>query len=246
MIEVRALNSRGIRVFQEWLQNPVGEAPRHLISDDEYSKARSQENRVDELRKFQTTFDLGKYLSSDVFDLTANPYQLYSEDGLWEWLSLVYIDDLLARRGGRTTGRPLKTPHYVHESHRNAYRLMCRTAWDLYRLHGENARVALGSLQSPWGEMAEQMTSRQEIYSHPMFWLVANRLYLDASGSLKSGASGKRDERARMDPKSTAGLGGIRRLPFTFKQFERTYNLREMSVNDVVALLPPEYQRWLK
>lgn len=92
--------------------------------------------------------------------------------------------------------------------------------------------------------MAEQMTSRQEIYANRSFWPVAHRLYASADGSVKTGATSQRDKKARRDPTSKAGLGGVRRLPLTFKQFDRTYDLRAMDPDAITALLPTEYDKW--
>ena len=88
------------------------------------------------------------------------------------------------------------------------------------------------------------MTARQEIYAHRSFWPVASSLYAMPDGSVKAGATSQRTRDARRDPKSKAGLGGVRRLPFTFKQFERTYNLRQMTSEQIAELLPVEYQKW--
>jgi len=195
--------------------------------------------QLDLNRRFATSYEIGRYLSDEVFRGVSNRFALLTAQGMWSWLSLAYMDSLV----GRTSGKPLARAHYV-DTIRLGYRLIVRTAWDLVSLHGEAAKVALGSTRSPWGEMAEQMTSRQEIYANRSFWPIANYLYSTTDGSVKIGATAQRNRNARRDPKSKAGLGGVRRLPFTFKQFDRTYNLRTMDTNSITALLPLEYEKW--
>lgn len=243
-LQVRSLNETGIAKFGAWLDNPVVPAPKALLEDDTATDVNDGAFEIDLAKHFSTSYDLGSYLSSEVFVGIADRFTLLSNHGMWAWLSLAFIESLVKKGRGAGAGKPLAKPHYVFQSPRLAYRLIVRTAWDLVSLHGGAAKVALGSPKSPWGEMAEQMTARQEIYAHRSFWPVASALYATPDGSVKRGATSQRTKEARRDPKSKAGLGGVRRLPFTFKQFERTYNLRQMTGAEIVGLLPAEYQKW--
>ena len=243
-IRVRSLNEAGIAKFASWLDNPVGPAPRTLLEDDSVSDIVGGGYQIDLSKKFPTSYELGEYLAEGPFSGVTDRFALLSNHGIWAWVSLTFIDSLLKKGNGAGAGKPLAKPHYVVQSPRLAYRLIARTAWDLVSLHGEAAKVALGSPKSPWGEMAEQMTARQEIYAHCSFWPVASALYGLSDGSVKKGATSQRTKEARRDPTRKAGLGGVRRLPFTFKQFERTYNLRQMTSGQIAELLPAEYQKW--
>ncbi len=242
--KVRAFNDIGIAKFTAWLDDPVCPPPYTLLEDSSVSVLVDDGYEIDATKKFQTSYELGKYLVEEVFVGNTDRFALLSNHGIWAWLSLAFIDSLLKKERSSKSGKPLAKPHYIMQSPRLAYRLIARTAWDLVNLHGEAAKIALGSLKSPWGEMAEQMSARQEIYAHRSFWPVASALYATIDGSVKAGATSQRTKAARRDPKSKAGLGGVRRLPFTFKQFERTYNLRRMTSVQIVDLLPAEYQRW--
>lgn len=222
-----------------WLGNPNGDAPRHILTDETFTDPLSDGYLLDLEVQFATSYELGSYLSSQVFPVVPDRFTLLNRHGMWAWISLAYMNSLI----GKKSGLPLDKAHYVN-THRLGYRLIARTAWDLVALHGEAARVALGSRLSPWGEMAEQMTSRQQIYANRSFWPVARRLYSLEDGTVKSGATSQRDKKARRDPKSKAGLGGVRRLPFAFRQFDRTFNLRTMDADAITALLPAEYEKW--
>lgn len=242
-VRVRSLNSSGCSVFLSWLNGPSGPPPREVLTGTATSEALDAEYWVNPDVVLATSFEVGEYLHKEVLKDVEDRHSLLASPGIWAWLSLVLIDNLISR-GGKNKGRPLAAPHYIDTGPRLVYRLIARTAWDLVGVHGAAARVALGSKTTPWGEMAEQMTSSQEVYAHPSVWPVACQLYLDEEGSVRRGATTQRDKRARRDPKSQAGLGGVRRLPRTFKQFDRTYNMRFMPVSEIVALLPAEYQRW--
>jgi hypothetical protein len=237
---VRSFNTAGRTAFEAWLNNPSGAAPKSLLTDETLTELLLPDYHVDLERRFTTSYALGVYLSSEVFTEIPYRFALLASHGMWSWISLAYIDSLLKK-----SGQPLDKAHYIDTS-RYSYRLIARTAWDLVALHGDAAKVALGSMRSPWGEMAEQMTSRQEIYANRSFWPVAHHLYASADGGVKRGATSQRNKKARRDPNSKSGLGGVRRLPFTFKQFDRTYNLRTMELGAIAELLPAEYARWLE
>lgn len=241
-IKVRSLNAQGLEKFEAWLTSPTGAAPLQILEHLDFTEEIDGEFRVDTTRKFATSYELGTFLDQEVFVDAKSHGMLLENHSMWSWLSLALIDSLV-KKTGKDAGKPLATAHYLN-TQRLGYRLISRTAWDLVRRHGEAAKVALGSLRSPWGDMAEQMTARQEIYAHNSFWPVANALYATDDGSVKSGTTSQRNAKAKRDPKSKAGLGGVRRLPFTFKQFERTYNLRQMDSSQIVTLLPAEYEKW--
>jgi hypothetical protein len=242
MIPIRSFNQVGVAKFAAWLEAPDVNVPYNLLMDDNLTDVLDA-YQIDLSRKFGTTYELGEYLSTQIVVGAESRLSILSNHGMWAWISLAFMGSIKKRQGS-DAGKPLAKPHYIFESPRLAYRLVARTSWDLVTLHRAAAKLALGSSKSPWGDMAEQMTSRQEIYAHRRFWQVANSLYTMADGAVKRGATSQRKKDARLDPKNKSGLGGVRRLPFTFRQFERTYNLRQMNVDQIVALLPSEYQKW--
>jgi hypothetical protein len=247
-VQVRSLNADGIKVFTKWLDNPTGVAPKEILFDPQFTEEIADCYTVDLGRQFDTSYQLGKYLHEAVFTDVKDVARLTAETGIWAWISLAFIGNLLSRSASKK-GKPLSSSHYIEidsqQGRRLAYRLIARTAWKLVRTHGDAAEVALGSKRSPWGEMAEQMTSRQEVFSHPSFWQVAYRLYRSPNGEIRRGATSQRPDMAKRDPKNTAGRGSVRRLPLTFRQFDRTYNVRRMSLENMLQVLPDEYRKWI-
>ncbi|MEA5669659.1 hypothetical protein VA603_19175 [Stenotrophomonas sp. MH1] len=241
--QVAMLNEDGIGMFRMWLKAPAGMPPREILTDPRFSIVLEEDHEIDLDRRFETTYELGRYLHEEVFGGSVDRLKLRGRHGLWAWISLAMIGSLL-RRGRGKTGLPLGEAHYVHAGERLGYRLIARTAWEVVCLHGDNARLPFSSPASPWGDVAEQMTSRQEIFMHPSFWKVAGVLYLEADGRVKRGVSAIRSAGHRKNPRSRVGLGGLRRLAVSFGQFERTYLLRAMTAEQIIGILPREYGAW--
>lgn len=245
MIAVGSLNEIGIERFRGWLSAPDGSAPVEILTDPSFCEAAPGEWLIDPAKRFETTYDLGVYLATEVFGPDVDRLVLRTHKGMWAWVSLALLPNILKRGRGKD-GEPFDLPHYIDVDARLPYRLIVRTAWELVHLHGSRARVALSSPRTAWGDVAEQITGRQEIYAHPGFWLVADSLYVKPDGVVKSGIATIRKKEHRRDPKSKVGLGAARRLIASFGQFERTYLLREMSVEEILAILPSEYEGWVK
>jgi hypothetical protein len=247
---VERLNSAGLAEFHEWLVgNNFSNPPKHLLTNSFFSEEINKQFTIDTDLSFKTTYALGQYLNTDVFSGMIDADKLFNDTGMWAWLSLAFISSLVRKRTGKKLiGTPLAVNHYIQTgtaaSQRQNYRLICRTAWWMVRIHGKSAAIALSSPDSPWGEVAEQTIGRQNIASHKGFFAVAGHLYLTPDGSLKRGAAGKRTKEAKYNPKAKGGLGSMRRLALTLNQFGRTYNTRVIPPEKMIGLLPKEYERW--
>ena len=84
------------------------------------------------------------------------------------------------------------------------------------------------------GEIAEQLASRKELVTNAAVVEVATRLYYDpATGSFKRGAG-------------TKTKGAPRRLADLLNQLDLTYYLYGMTVDELLGLLPKEFDRFRK
>src|SRR4051794_33287771 len=111
-LQVRSLNSGGIDVFAAWLKNKTGPAPVEILDDQKYSDDIAASYNIDPSRQFDTSYQLGKYLHETVFVNVPDAARLSAETGIWAWISLAFIDSLLARSASRK-GKPLNLPHYI-------------------------------------------------------------------------------------------------------------------------------------
>lgn len=231
------LTEAGLEVFSDYLVRArLGEevsVPRHLLSDPNYSTVLSDDVMVDAGRSFGSRFNCAAYLHCA---LAEAPTDMERNVGMWAWLSLLYFDQVCpaGKDGGRKVGehaRYIPAPN----AFQRFYRHLLLGPYLVYRAHKDNPSVARAVLATPVnapGDLVEQLASRQELVSNASAMGVATKLYVDSKGNLKRGAGGK-------------GPGSARRLVDVLNQFDLTYDLYAMPSDELLALLPKEFDRFL-
>jgi hypothetical protein len=90
-----------------------------------------------------------------------------------------------------------------------------------------------GPLHGP-GEIVEQLAAYQELVTNKAVVESATRLYYDSSREnrhFKVGAAGK-------------GAGSARRYVDVLMQFDLTWDLYSMTTDEILAMLPDEFDRF--
>jgi hypothetical protein len=179
-MKVRQLTDLGTAKFRTWLESrKPGESPPPSLFDGEDETKELLHREIELGKKFATRFELGCYLVEVFRDLPAQVLLSEKNDGLWNWLTVAYFDQI-----GKKTS---KYWHYVvtRRGHAGslAYRHLLRTSFEMYWRHGETSLVMLSGDLSTWGDMSEQLTSRQNIAYHHGFIAAANELYCKQPGN---------------------------------------------------------------
>jgi hypothetical protein len=155
--------------------------------------------------------------------------------GRWAWQPLCLFDQICPTdEAGRR--RPDQIDRYLlHlESHRTRYRHLVRTAWSLVRAHDSAARFMLAGPLHVHGEAAEQLGAYQDVITcKPLIAAVGSLVWDVDRGRLKRGFGG-------------SGPGSARRVQVVAKQFGLTYDLHSMRREQILALLPREFDRFRK
>jgi len=162
--------------------------------------------------------------------------ELQRDTGLWAWLTLVFFDSVCPAdgNGNRRVGQRAR---YVPSGtdFRTYYRHLLEGPWRIAHAHRDNPKRALGVLTGPLdrpGEIAEQLSSRQELVSSATVMEVTTKLYVDPrTAKPKRGAGG-------------AGPGSPRRLADVLAQFDVTHDIYGMESDRLLAVLPTEFDRF--
>ena len=163
----------------------------------------------------------------------AKVLALLPNAGLWAWLTFVMRDQLIKRAedGSWRAGElHLWYPSRPDDWLKSQYHLV-RMPVQLLRSFGNTADHLLCGPPSTRPIVRQRLTSQQDMFNET-FQRAARLLYYDDStGTLKRGAGGD-------------GGGSARRLAAVRKQLAVTWALEDLTPQQILALLPPEFDRF--
>jgi hypothetical protein len=232
---VRSLTEEGICSFREYLASlragSTGEPPRELLNDPWSSAKFDSDVEIEEL-KFATGLDAAKYLYGV---LGAVAYARVDQNvGLWSWLSLKYIDQLcpVKKNGLRRPGQDYR--FILEPEFRYYYRHLLFGAYTVFKLHGERAPLLFDGPPSEMNKFRLELACRQGFITNRGIIEAASLLYYDIQrGKAKPGAAA-----------TTRKPGTLFRFIDVVQQLDLTYDLYSMTGEEVLELLPSEFDRW--
>lgn len=240
-MNVRRLTEKGRREYLDWLSTRrTGEnPPRQLIDGDDQTEI-ALAIYLDASKVFASRYEFGEYIAG-VFSVVDRKEILSQEsDGLWDWITVFYFSQFGQKNS--------KYWHYsvTRRGHSGslAYRHLARTAYEMFLRHGESSRVMLSVPMGTWGDMSEQLTSRQKVAYHRGYVQAANALYM-TNGRLRRGAAGRVKPQSRRKHGETVGKGGVARLALAVQRLSRTYDTHPLGVENLLGLLPKEFNGFL-
>ncbi len=236
-MRLRRFNDDGIAAFaayrsqlalEQKLLPPVGMLEDAAVTDLVLPEIEVQQ------RQFATRLEVGRYLNEIIEEAGI---ELPERDrGLWTWLTLFYFDELCPADGnGSRNPQDEARLLPLLDNHQRFYRHLLLGPYLIVRAHRDNPERAIAMLCNPlWkpGEIVEQLASRKELVTNHAVAEVATRLYYDpAVGSFKRGAG-------------SSVKGAARRLAALLNQLDLTYYLYGMSADELMTLLPKEFDRF--
>lgn len=232
MTALRKLNAKGVAAFRDYLGSiRAGEEFQQspaLLYVDEYSSAIKPRIEI-ERRTLKTKLDAARYLTT-VLEPIEGP-GLTSDVGLWSWLALFFFDQLSpVRADGKR--RPREDYHYI-PSDRRPQRHLLAGAYQLYKMHGDHARVLLHPAVHQHGRFIFDLDFRRDLLTNRGLIEAADRLYWNA-----------RTNRPKRGAASDGRPGSLRRLITVAQQLELNYDLYGMSAQEIAELLPAEFEPW--
>ena len=191
---------------------------------------------LDETRTFDTTFAFCEYFDSLIHD--HNP-QAYRDDvGFWTWLAMVYLPQLVKDSRGTIIVGDVTRYKFSPNDFQVYYRHLLAGPYAIYWHYASNGiagvcKTLLWHKICSYGDVYEQIASRQGLVQNPVFVDVLNKLYFDeARQVIKSGAGG---------PKAATA----RRLVVAIDQLQRTRDFYDLEdVPEFLRILPKEFDKF--
>lgn len=237
-MKVRKLTEAGATEFQRWLDSRVAgdTPPASLLDGIEETELVQIGVEIDPAKVFSSRYEFGQYMADLFSKYDARTLISQRNDGIWNWLTVVYF----AQFGKKTS----KSWHYVvtRRGHSGslAYRHLARTSFEMFWRHRERSLVMLYGDMSTWGDMSEQLTSRQNVAYNHGYITAANSLYLE-NGKLRRGAAGRVPPAKKRRLGDRRGRGGAARLALAVRRLCRTYDTHAMDTARMIELLPREF-----
>lgn len=232
---IRTFNEAGLNEFErviiEMKNGNLKNIPEDLLFSEDFVFPFEPIVNIEKV-EFKNKNELIPYLVQQL-NLSGNK-QLYFNVGLWSWLSAFYFDNICPvdgngkRKINETAFYVLRDPKNYTKFYRHLLAYPSRVFSELE----DSSKIFLIGSFAKRGEVTEQFGAYQEIALNKGIIDAANILYWDnGTKNLKRGAAGK-------------GGGSARRLVRIIRQYQMTYDLNSMKGNEIVDLLPKEFEKW--
>ena len=234
------LTQDGMAVAQKYLEgiraNGWTPLPTGLLFAPEYSRPVEPEACVEE-RTFANRREAGEYLLGQLEPLgsaqvTERPY-------LWSWLGMLYLEHTMM--GGEGGGRRFAEIAYLidprsHDSRdRSHHRLLM--AYDIWRLHGDEAWMLLYDRVDAMGQFALRVVQSPGLFRSLGVMRLIHQLYGNRiTGKPRAGTLGSDN--------ASAPAGSLPRLIVVLNQLSLTYDVYDMTSEQLLDLLPPEFNHF--
>ncbi len=233
--KIRLLKEIGIQKFREYLaeirNGSTREPPVELLTDALCSSMVTGGLEVENC-SFNSKLEIAKYL----FEKFQALPQLHLERnvGLWSWLSLYYFEQLCPANnsGGRNPGQDSR---HIFDLDYRLYRYhLLFGPYHIFRLYGERAPLLLSGPLYETSKYYLELSARQGFITNKGVIEAASLLYFDpVSRKAKRGAA-----------VTTRKPGTLIRFIDVVQQLDLTYDLYSITGEEVLGLLPSEFDEW--
>ncbi len=236
-MKLHRFNRDGVSAFATYRARltlePTLSPPLELLEDPAFVELMPGEVDVP-ARSFTNRLEAGRFLN-EMLD-SAKVQSPERDQGLWTWLTLFYFDEVCPADGnGRRNPKDEARLIAQVDNFQRFYRHLLMGPYLIVRAHHDQPERAIAFLcKQLWepGEIVEQLASRKELVTNHAVAEVATLLYYDkATGSFKRGAG-------------SSVRGAARRLAALLNQLDLTYYLYGMTAEELLALLPKEFDRF--
>lgn len=240
MIRVRILNERGIKEFEKFI-NQVKEnknISKPDLNTDEFSSEFIPPIEIDEDKTFNTRMEMAKYLFNlfEKNEITRDKIIGEENKGLWTWLAYMWFNQITDNRN-----KIKRIERYIafypasprERFQRRNIHLIYGTYYLFSLLREEYSKIFLSSKPYINWDTIDRLGCTEYIIRYPNIIKAAEILYWDENRQqLKKGSGNKKNP------------GNIRRFVTFINQFELTYNIYTMSPEEIISILPEEFNEW--
>ena len=237
-LKICRFTDNGIETFRTYLdklRTGSNEAPPYdLLTNPKVSLPVKGAGRIT-FHKFETRLDVAHYFDEALAGIEAD--NIENDVRLWSWLSLFYFDQVCPPdpMGKRKPGRDYR--HILEPGYPNGHRHLVGGAYLVYTVYdlGEDfSQLLLSTPPYIENKFNHELAGRQSLITNTGIMEAAFRLYLDPS--LKKPKRG-----AQLKKKAP---GTLYRFIDVIQQLDLNYDLYSMTGNEIISILPAEFDKW--
>ena len=239
-MNLRRLNNQGIEQFSAFVNSLTGDAPLPYplaLRADPGATTEIHPPIEIEQRSFGSRYAAAEYLFNRFEDSALT--DIDHDTGLWAWLALFYFDQLCLtdKRGNQ---KPGELAHWIpaFSDARRYYRHLLAGPYRFFKAHCDAPQHAMVLLYGPLGTVGHfyyQLVARQQLVTNKSIVELATEMYIDPE-----------TERLKRGVQTHGKPGTVFRFVDVLNQFDTTWDLYAMSKDQIAAMLPQEFSRFLK
>ncbi len=234
---LRKFSDKGIEQFRGYLadlkEGAASSPPFDLLVDPVASKPVNEQLQI-ENRKFATRLELAQYLDEALAEFEYDSIE--TDVYLWSWLSLFYFDQVcpVDNNGMRKPGRDYR--HILEPGYRYGHNHLIAGAYLVYTVYGLNddlSKLLLYTAPSIESTFHHQLAQRQNIITNKGLMQAAHLIYLN-----------NREIKPKFGSLAKNKAGNVYRFIDVIQQIDLNYDLYSMTGEEVLQLLPAEFNKW--
>lgn len=173
---------------------------------------------------------MGAYLAERLGSIEKQEF--IGDAGFWSALALLWFDQLCPTKSDGSRNPSMVYNYILSEKYNHRPRHAIFTTWQLVEKYSDQVRFLLSKKLPVRGELTEQIMARQYYFSCEGVIHTASGLYYDTEKeTFRKGAAGR-------------GLGSVSRFVNWLQQLEVNYDLFTMAPNDLLQIMPKEFDRF--
>ncbi len=233
-MKIRKLNKAGLKEFERFITNLRNggqqNTPAYLMTDPSTSESLGWDLDLTK-SEFSNRYELGMYLAEKLADKDIQ--LVIGDSGFWSSLALFWFDQLCTQKTDGSRKPSMVYNYILSENYNHRPRHAIFTTWQLVDLYGEFSHYLLSRGLPVRGELIEQLMARQYFLSCEGVIQAASTLYFDPERqTFKKGAAGR------------TSAGCVYRFVNWLQQLEINYDLFSISSDDLIDLMPKEFERF--
>lgn len=243
IVRIRSFNRTGLQEFEnlidklkdnpplaQWNEKLRSEIDEILFSN-EFTTKFGEGYEIDRDKEFENRYDFGKYL----YEIFRSKH-VEKEIGMLSWLALLYFNQICRKSGQSNRLQILSKYRYIPEIENSwrFYRHLVLTPILVHQRLKEDSILLLSNPLYESGDAVEQLMSRQDFIANENILMVSRKLYFD-------------EQKKKPKPRafSDSEPGNAKRLARDIvPQLSMTYDLYDAPVNQILMLLPNEFDHW--